>query len=108
MNKRSNYNELDDEFIFYNGMKIEIIPNTTTHLIFDDSFNEPIPNDMSLPTSITKITFGVMNNNSYLSFNQDLGDSFLHLTNLTHLTFGFSSKFNRSIKGVYSEFSDTS
>ena len=109
-------------FEYFCGGDINKIPNDTTHLIFDNEFNEKInnlPNSIiylefgnkfnqkvnKLPNSITHLTFGY-------NFNQkinNLPNSITHLTlgmcfnnsidnlpnSITHLTFG--ANFNQSI-----------
>src|SRR5579872_3668263 len=67
-------------FIFSKNMDMSDVPNTITHLIFDDEFNEPLNKYTPIPNSVTNITFGD-------SFKADIGTCLMHLTNVTHIVF---------------------
>lgn len=59
--------------------ELQELPDTLTHLTFDDDFNQSLA-DVTLPPKITRLTFG-------LRFDQPL--DCVHLPDtLTHLTFG--------------------
>ena len=76
---------------FYDGIndkvKKEHIPNSATHLIFRDNFNQEITD--LIPITVTHLIFGD-------SFNQEIKNAIP--PNVTHLTFG--RDFNQQIKGA--------
>ena len=73
---------LDGTFTFYEGC----IPNSITHLKFDEDFNQPVFN--YIPNSVTHLMF-------MFGFNQDIKKSIPNsVTNLT-----FIGHFNQNIEG---------